>query len=333
MDRIALSHKLEDGRWQCGLCPHACVLNEGQVGICHVRKAEKNGIRSLVYGEPVATHIDPIEKKPLNHFLPGERIFSLGTLGCNLRCRGCQNDGLSRAHYASMGTKISADRIVDAAIQAGCRMIAYTYNEPIVWAEYAYDIACVAKNAGLKNVLVTAGFIQTNALEWFLEPFDAANIDLKGFSESFYRSWANAKLQPILETIERMHNKKGFWLELTTLLIPGINDDDEMLKQEYQWIVDHLGKDVPLHLSAFHPACDALDVPPTSIENVEHAAELAVDAGIHFVYPGNVPIETATLCDACKTVLIRRFGFHTKNEGLNCGCCASCGHRIAGIWE
>lgn len=333
MGRISLSHQREDGRWQCDLCPHGCVLKVGQTGVCHVRQADGEGIRSLVYGEPAATHVDPIEKKPLNHFFPGERIFSLGTLGCNLRCCGCQNDSLSRAAYVPMGAKVPAERIVEAAERAGCRMIAYTYNEPIVWAEYAYDIACLAKKAGMKNVLVSAGYIRPEALAWFLEPFDAANIDLKGFCEEFYRSWANAGLQPVLDAIETMHRKPGFWLELTTLVIPGINDSDEALREEFAWIVSNLGRDVPLHLSAFHPACEALEIESTPLETIERAAVLAREAGIHFVYPGNVPLETATRCAACGAELIRRFGFRTQNIGMKDGACAACGAAVPGVWK
>lgn len=333
MGRISLSHLLEDGRWQCDLCPHRCMLRPGQTGLCHVRRAMPDGIRSLVYGEPVATHVDPIEKKPLYHFFPGSRIYSIGTLGCNLRCRGCQNDSLSRAAYVPTGGKVSAERVVDAARDAGCRMIAYTYNEPVVWAEYAYDIACAAKKAGLLNVLVSAGYVRQEVLPWFLEPFDAANIDLKGFSETFYRSWANGTLEDVLNTLVYMHAKPGFWLEVTTLVIPGINDSDEMLCSEFEWLVSHLGCDVPLHLSAFHPACEALDIESTSPAVIVHASELARKAGLRFVYPGNVPLETATRCDVCDAELIRRFGFRTQMVGMKDGACAKCGHRVSGIWH
>ncbi len=325
-------HLQESGVWQCDLCPHACRLHVGQVGVCHVRMAKDDGIHSLVYGEPVASHVDPIEKKPLNHYYPGSMIYSLGTLGCNLRCRGCQNDSLSRSSYVPMAQKVGADQVVLAAQRSGCNMIAYTYNEPIVWAEYAHDIAVIAKKRGMKNVLVSAGFIQPAALEDWLEPFDAANVDLKGFSEDFYKTWAHGRLDTVLHTLEVMHRKPGFWLEITTLIVPGINDSDAMLQAEFAWIVEKLGQDVPLHLSAFHPACEALDIAPTPVETLIHATELARSAGIHFVYPGNVRMTTATECPACGHTLIRRRGFETTRVGLNQGCCDACGARIPGCW-
>jgi len=298
-----------------------------------VRAGSHDGIRSLVYGEPVATHVDPIEKKPLNHYFPGERIFSLGTLGCNLRCRGCQNDSLSRGVYEAGGPKISADRVVQAAVRSGCSMIAYTYNEPIVWAEYAMDIAEAAHAANLRNVLVSAAYIQPEALSEFIKPFDAANIDLKGFSEEFYKNWAGGSLQPVLDALEEMHRKPGFWLEITTLVIPGINDSDEMLEAEFDWIVSHLGADVPLHLSAFHPACEAMDIASTPVGTLVHAAELAKSAGIRFVYLGNVRMNADTVCPSCGATLISRAGYSVSIKALTNGRCGQCGECIPGIWQ
>ncbi len=326
-------HANEDGTWQCDLCPNACRLRDGQLGACRVRVGRLHGIESLVYGEPVATHVDPIEKKPLNHYFPGERIFSLGTLGCNLRCRGCQNDSLSRGTYIEGSEKIAPERVVQAALRSGCRMIAYTYNEPIVWAEYAMDIAAAAHAAKMRNVLVSAAYIQPDALQRFIEPFDAANIDLKGFSEAFYRDWAGGRLGDVLCALEVMHRKPGFWLEITTLVIPGINDSDAMLEAEFDWIVSHLGVDVPLHLSAFHPACEALEIGCTPLQTLVHAAELANRAGIRFVYLGNVRCNADTTCPACGTTLVSREGYRVSIQALREGKCNRCGTDIPGIWQ
>ena len=333
MERHAFFHEVGAGQWQCDLCPKSCRLKAGEIGACRVRAGSRDGIACLVYGEPVARHVDPIEKKPLNHYFPGTKVFSLGTQGCNLRCRGCQNDSLSRGAYEPMGEKIAPELVVKMAERNGCSMIAYTYNEPIVWAEYAMDIAFAAREKGMRNVLVSAGAIRREALERFIEPFDAANIDLKGFSEAFYRSWAGGSLETVLETLEVLHRRPGFWLEITTLVIPGVNDSDEMLESEFAWYVKHLGGDVPLHLSAFHPACEALEIGCTPFETLERAREMATRAGIRFVYLGNVRENADTVCPKCGEPLVMRRGYRVRLGAFERGACQKCGEKIPGVWN
>jgi pyruvate formate lyase activating enzyme len=318
----------------CPICPHHCSLAENQTGICGARIARNGQVVPVDDGILSAIHVDPIEKKPLNHYLPGCGALSLGSFGCNLKCKGCQNDSISQVPVSrARGFKLTPDQIVSEARHYRCPVIAYTYNEPIVWAEFVQKTALAAHAHGLKNVMVTAGYVAPESRDSLFEHIDAANVDLKGFTEDFYRSWANASLKPVLETLEYLHRKPGFWLEITTLLIPGINDDPDSLKAEFDWIAQKLGPDVPVHLSAFHPAHRAMDIPRTPVETILRAKDLAVQSGLHYIYPGNVPVPSDTRCPGCTNIVIRRFGFQTEISGMREGICSHCGQKIAGVWN
>lgn len=318
----------------CGLCPRTCSLKPGQIGFCGARIAESGKVVPLNHGILSAIHVDPIEKKPLYHFYPGSRALSLGGFGCNLMCRGCQNASISRANAnCADGFRMSPHEIVTSAKKHECPIVAYTYNEPIVWGEFACETASAAHDAGLKNIMVTAGYVTEAYREKIFSCMDAANVDLKGFSESFYRNWTKAELGPVLETIEYLHQLPDFWLELTTLLIPGQNDAQGELEAEFTWIADHLGCDVPLHLSAFHPAWKAKEIPSTPFETLERALLLAKKAGLNHVYLGNVTASVNTVCSNCGHLLISRWGYRTELRGISHGCCAFCGNRVAGVFS
>ena len=323
---------MEDSRI-CEICPHACRLREGQIGLCGGRRNEGGRVVEVNHGLLSAIHVDPVEKKPLHHFMPGSETLSLGGFGCNMHCRGCQNYTISQvcADKAD-GFVMTPAEIVTAAKKYQCRSVSYTYNEPIIWGEFVDESAHAVREAGLKNIMVTAGFVTDKTREWLFANMDAANVDLKGFNEEFYKSWAKAGLGPVLETLEYLHQKPGFWLEITTLLIPGINDDAKMLSDEFAWIVEHLGTDVPLHLSAFHPAHRAMDIPCTSIDSLIRAQKLAVDAGIRYVYLGNVAGMVNTVCPKCGALLIERRGYDTAVRGLKDGRCAQCDTVIPGVF-
>ncbi len=315
----------------CPICPRSCSLEEKQLGACGVREARNGCVVPVDHGLLSAIHVDPIEKKPMHHFYPGCAALSLGSFGCNLMCRGCQNASISRAH-AQGGFKLSPKRIVSEAVNHNCPVVAYTYNEPIVWGEFVAETAQTVKAAGLKNVMVTAGYVTPDTRNWLFENIDGANVDLKGFSEDFYKSWANGTLAPVLDTLEYLHNLPGFWLEITTLVIPTINDDTKQLETEFAWIYQHLGPDVPVHLSAFHPAHKAMNIECTPEQTLILAHKLAVDAGLHYVYLGNVPIASNTECPKCGNLLVKRFGYYTEMMGLKAGCCDKCGEKISGKW-
>lgn len=318
----------------CPICPNHCLLSEGQLGLCGARTMKNGQFVNAEHGLLAAIHIDPIEKKPLYHFLPSTKALSIGSFGCNLKCRGCQNDSLSRVNILQAeGFKLSPDRIVQEAIRHQCPSIAYTYNEPIVWTEFVQETALKARESGLKNVVVTAGYVTDKARETLFQNIDAANVDLKGFTEKFYKTWASGSLSPVLETLEYLHHLPNFWLEITTLLIPKINTDPAELEAEFNWIYEHLGPDVPVHLSAFHPACEAQDIPRTPQNMLLMALKLAKIAGLHFVYLGNVPLAVQTSCPECGQTLIERMAYNTKIEDLIHGKCRNCGHQIPGYWS
>ncbi len=317
---------------QCPICPRSCTLCEGQFGACGVRTARDGKVVFAEEGMLSSIHVDPIEKKPMHHFYPGCGALSIGSFGCNLMCRGCQNDSISRAK-AEGGFRLPPKRIVAEAVNYNCPVVAYTYNEPIVWGEFVAETARYVRAAGLKNVIVTAGYATEKTREWLFENIDGANVDLKGFSDEFYKSWANGTLQPVLETLEYLHSLPDFWLEITTLIIPGINDSRQMLENEFAWIVEHLGRDVPVHLSAFHPAHKAMDIARTPAETIEMACALAHEAGLHYVYPGNVALTADTRCPQCRNVLVRRTGYRIAMAGLKGDRCELCGCKIAGRWH
>ena len=282
-------HALPDGRIQCDLCPRDCKLHEGQRGLCFVRKMEGGQMVLTTYGRSSGFCVDPIEKKPLNHFYPGSSVFSFGTAGCNLACKFCQNWDISKSRETdTMVDQAMPDEIAAAAEQSGCKSVAFTYNDPVIFAEYAMDVADACHARGLKTVAVTAGYIHDAPRREFYSKMDAANVDLKAFTDDFYVKLTGAHLQPVLDTLVYLKRETDVWLEITTLLIPGQNDSDAELSAMSQWILRELGPDVPLHFSAFHPDWKMQDVPPTPAATLTRARDIALKAGLHYVYTGNV---------------------------------------------
>ncbi len=330
-------HKLEDGRVQCDLCPRECHLKEGQRGLCFVRACENGEVVLTTYGRSSGFCVDPIEKKPLNHFLPGTAVFSFGTAGCNLSCKYCQNWDMSKSREMDiLANQATPEQIAETAKKLGCRSVAYTYNDPVIFLEYAVDTAKACREQDIKSVAVTAGYISPGAREEFFSYMDAANVDLKGFSEDFYRKLTGGHLQPVLDTLKYLKHETDVWFEITNLLIPGHNDDQDELKRMLDWIVTELGPDVPLHFSAFHPDYKMLDVPPTSPQALTQARELAMAQGLHYVYTGNIHDSRggSTWCPKCGELLIERDWYVLGKWGLDeKGCCASCGEKIPGVFE
>ncbi len=322
---------MEGERVECFLCSRHCHINEGARGFCGVRENRGGTLYSLVYGRVTACNIDPIEKKPLYHFLPGTRSLSIATKGCNFRCRHCQNCSIARVspNEDLSGTgSIPADGIVELALKNSCESISYTYTEPTVYFEYARDIARKAADSGLKNVFVTNGYITPEALKEISPFLDAANIDLKSFSDDFYRDICGAKLKPVLESI-KLYRELGIWIEITTLVIPGHNDSAEELAETAAFIAG-LGKEIPWHVSGFHPAHDMLEVRPTSAESLENACRIGREAGLKYVYMGNMrhPDALRTNCPSCGNTVIDRLKGKSASDPL----CEDCGYRIEGVW-
>jgi pyruvate formate lyase activating enzyme len=330
-------HRLPDGRIQCDLCPRDCRLHEGQRGACFVRKMEGGEMILTTYGRSSGFCIDPIEKKPLAHFYPGTSVFSFGTAGCNLACKFCQNWDISKSREMDrlMDTASPAE-IARAAQRHGCKSVAFTYNDPVIFAEYAIDTAIECHKLGLKTVAVTAGYIHPEPRREFFAHMDAANVDLKAFTEDFYFKITGGHLQPVLDTLIYLKKETHVWLEITTLLIPGKNDSDEEITALSQWIARELGPDVPLHFSAFHPDYKMLDVPPTPLSTLVRARQLAMQQGLHYVYTGNVhyPEGDTTYCPGCHAPVIRRDWYAIEDYRLDgAGHCLACGTRIAGHFQ
>jgi pyruvate formate lyase activating enzyme len=327
-------HMLDDGRMQCDLCPRDCRLHKGQRGLCFVRQRIGDEMILTTYGRSSGFCIDPIEKKPLNHFYPGSSVLSFGTAGCNLACKFCQNWDMSKSREMdTLADAASPDAIAQAALQAGCRSVAFTYNDPVIFAEYAMDIADACHERGIKTVAVTAGYVHAEARRSFFAKMDAANVDLKGFTDEFYVKLCGAKLQPVLDTLDYLHHETAVWLEVTTLLIPGKNDGDEELQRMIDWYARELGPDVPLHFTAFHPDYKMTDLPRTPASTLRRARDIALKAGLHYVYTGNVvdPEGGTTYCPACHKALIVRDWYAIIQYALSDdGCCLHCGERIAG---
>jgi len=327
---------LEKGRAICDLCPRHCALQPDQVGICGVREFVGGRLLSTVYGRPSAMHVDPIEKKPLYHFLPGTRVLSFGTVGCNMRCRCCQNWSLSCATEERGDEYIPPGQIAELAQRERCKSVAFTYNDPTVFAEYAIDCAIACHERGLATVTVTAGYITPTARAALYEHIDATNVDLKCFDEKGYEWLASgAKLGPVLETLEDLVRRK-VWVEVTTLVIPGFNDDDASMEKQARWMVDHLGPDVPLHLSAFHPDYRLKDRPRTPVETVSRLRGVALGQGIRFVYTGNVMHDegATTLCPSCRAILIERTWHDVRQSALgDRSSCPACGAAVPGVFE
>jgi len=330
-------HPLPDGRIQCDLCPRFCRLRDGQRGLCFVRRCQDQSMVLTTYGRSSGFCVDPIEKKPLNHFLPGSPILSFGTAGCNLTCRFCQNWDISKSRQTDvLADQASPETIARAARQLGCRSVAFTYNDPVIFLEYAVDVASACRELGIKTVAVTAGEICPEPRAEFFAHMDAANVDLKAFSEAFYRKICGGSLQVVLASLEYLANETDVWFELTTLLIPGENDSDAELEEMSQWVVDHLGPDVPMHFTAFHPDWKMLDKPPTPPSTLSRAREIARKNGVRHVYTGNVhdPEGSSTYCHACGCQLIDRDWYVLGKYHLtNGGCCQSCGAECPGRFD
>ena len=330
-----LYEKQDDLRVQCHLCSHHCVIAPGRNGVCRVRQNNDGELYTLVYGRTISQHIDPIEKKPLYHFQPGSRTFSIATPGCNFHCEWCQNWSISQQtdqHTLSAGQQASPEEIAYAAMSSGCRSIAYTYTEPTIFFEYAYDTARIANEMGLKNIFVTNGYMTAGALETIQPCLDAANVDLKAFSETTYKKWIGAKLKPVLESLKLM-KQLGIWVEVTTLIIPGINDDPGELKETAEFISQELGVDTPWHISRYHPNYKVVDRPPTDLDTIMQARERGLAAGLRYVYLGNVGGEHETNCYNCGKLLVTRGYFQAASINIKDGKCPDCGVSIAGVWD
>ncbi|MCD6284867.1 MAG: AmmeMemoRadiSam system radical SAM enzyme [Anaerolineae bacterium] len=334
MKEAMLYERLPEGKVRCGLCAHRCVISDGKKGVCQVRENRGGTLYTLVYGRAITQHVDPVEKKPLLHFYPGSRAYSIATVGCNFRCRWCQNWDISqmvRERHLVSGEEASPEYIVSTAEKSGCHSIAYTYTEPTIFFEYAYDTARLAHEAGLANIYVTNGYMTEEMLETFHPYLDAANVDLKAFRDETYRRYVGARLQPVLDTMKVM-KRLGIWLEVTTLVIPDINDDDGELKDAADFVANELGVETPWHISRFFPAYQMNDVPPTPVETLRRAREIGLEAGLRYVYVGNTPGEANTVCHACGHMLIRRSGYRIlENHVQSDGRCPNCGTPVAGI--
>jgi pyruvate formate lyase activating enzyme len=325
-----------DGRLECRLCPRFCKLQDGQRGFCFVRQRVGDGVVLTTYGRSSGFCVDPIEKKPLNHFLPGTSVLSFGTAGCNLGCQFCQNWDISKAReFDRLGDAATPAAIAGTARRLGCRSVAFTYNDPVVFAEYALDTARACHDQGVKTVAVTAGYITDEARPEFFRAMDAANVDLKGFTEEFYHRRCLGQLQPVLDTLVHLRKDTDVWFEVTTLLIPGENDSTEELDRASDWFAAHLGPEVPWHFTAFHPDFKMLATPRTPPATLTRARDLARAKGLKYVYTGNVhdPAGGSTWCPACGTVLIERDWYELGAYNLDGNRCKTCGAEVAGRFE
>jgi pyruvate formate lyase activating enzyme len=334
MKEALLYEKLLDRRVRCRLCAHYCTIAEGHKGLCQVRENRGGTLYTLVYGRTISQAVDPIEKKPLYHFHPGSLSFSIATPGCNFRCAWCQNWEISqmpREQHLIGGHPALPDQIVTSAQHHGCRSIAYTYTEPTIFFEYANDTAKLARAAGLANIFVSNGYMTDEALDMARDWLDAVNVDLKAFRDETYRRDIGARLQPVLDSLRRM-KALGIWLEVTTLVVPGLNDDPQELKELAEFVCDELGADTPWHVSRFFPCYQMNQTPPTPVATLHRAEEIGREAGLRHIYLGNVAEETNTFCAECGELLIRRIGFEvTENHVATDGSCPACNEPLAGI--
>jgi pyruvate formate lyase activating enzyme len=338
------TESLHEGRWwdpmsgdrvHCYLCPRHCHIGEGQSGFCFIRVNQGGKLYSLGYAAPAALQIDPIEKKPLNHFLPGTRVFSMGTAGCNMGCFFCQNWDISKSKQDQVrSTHMPPKDVVALAKEHGCPSIAFTYNEPTIWGEYVVDICHAAREQGIKTVMVTNGYITREAFHDIYDHVDAANVDLKAFTEGFYGRITLTHLQPVLEMLRWLKRETNVWFEITNLLIPTLNDDSGEVRRLADWVMENLGPDVPLHFTAFHPDFKLQDKPRTPPETLHLAHRIAREAGLHFVYEGNIHGGAKdTLCPGCGAILIRRSWHAVIENRMKNGCCSDCGCAIPGHWS
>ncbi|MBL6930648.1 MAG: AmmeMemoRadiSam system radical SAM enzyme [Rhodospirillales bacterium] len=330
-------HGLDDGRVQCDLCPRFCKLHDGQRGLCFVRACAGGEIVLTTYGRSSGFCIDPIEKKPLDHFLPGTPVLSFGTAGCNLTCKFCQNWDISKSReFDKLQDLATPEMIADAAVKSGCRSVAVTYNDPTIFLEYAVDVAEACKARAVKAVAVTAGYISPEPRVEFFNHMDAANVDLKAFSEDFYKRLCSTELAPVLETLIYLKHETAVWFEITTLLIPGENDSEGEIEEMTQWVVEHLGPDVPMHFSAFHPDWKMMDIPATPFSTLSMARRIALKNGVRYAYTGNVhDFEgESTYCHSCGEMLIGRDWYQLSIWALSAdGHCQKCGTACAGVFD
>ena len=335
MHEAMFYEKAGGNKVRCGLCRFRCLIDDGRRGICSVRENRGGTLYTLVYGRAIAEHVDPIEKKPLYHFMPGSRSFSVATVGCNFRCLHCQNYSISQPVQGDLqiaGPELPPEEIVARALATGCRSVSYTYTEPTIFFEYAYDTAVLARKAGLKNVFVTNGYITPEALACIRPYLDAANIDLKGYSDRFYREVVHAMLKEVLESILE-YKRQGIWIELTTLVIPGWNDSEEELRGIASFIAEKVGIETPWHVSAFYPTFRMTDRPPTPASTLARARRIGLEAGLRYVYEGNVPGQGGenTCCPSCGNMLIERHGFYLRSSRIELGKCPDCSAVIDGV--
>jgi pyruvate formate lyase activating enzyme len=334
MKEAMLYEKKENEKVRCSLCSHRCIISDGKRGVCGVRENRKGTLYSLVYGKIIAAHVDPIEKKPFFNFLPGSASFSIATAGCNFRCLFCQNADISQgaAKYKEMpGEPSTPSEVVRLAKTKKCVSIAYTYNEPTVCFEFAYDTSVLARKEGIANLYVTNGFMTEEMLRAYGGFLDAANVDLKSFSDKFYREVCGARLEPVLSSL-RLMKKLGVWVEVTTLVVPKLNDSPEELRQIAEFIKTELGTETPWHISRFHPDFRMTDRPPTPVETIHAARDIGLDVGLRYVYAGNVPGDVGenTYCHSCNELLIRRYGFSVEENKIKDGKCQHCSAKIDG---
>jgi len=336
MKRALFQESREGGKVLCGLCSHRCLIAPGHRGICAVRENRDGSLYSLVYDKLIARNIDPIEKKPLFHFLPGSLSYSIATPGCNFRCKHCQNADISQLPRDRggliVGEAVTPADVVNDALRHRCASISYTYTEPTIYFELAYETARLAREAGIRNVFVTNGYITPEALREIAPYLDAANIDLKGFTDDFYRNVCGARLQPVLDAI-RLYKELGVWIEITTLVIPNHNDSESELGRIADFIRS-LGAEVPWHVTRFHPTYKLVDQPSTPLATLKRARQIGINAGLRYVYEGNIPGEgEETLCWSCRKPLVKRFGFSVEENQVRQGRCGYCGTAIDGVWE
>lgn len=323
------------GRVHCYLCPRHCHIGEGKTGFCFIRVNRGGKLYTLGYAQPAAMQVDPIEKKPLNHFLPGTRIFSLGTAGCNMGCFFCQNWDISKSKSDQVNSSyLPPEEIVNLAERYRCPSIAFTYNEPTIWGEYVVDIAKLARARGLNTAMVTNGYVTREAFFDIYGHIDAANVDLKAFSEDFYAKLTLSHLQPVLEVLRWLKHETNVWIEITTLIIPTLNDDPGELRKLAEWMGNNLGPDVPLHFTAFHPDFKLRHIPSTSPQSLDRARQIAHEVGLHYVYEGNIFSDAAhTYCPGCQRILIQRSWHSILENRLKDSKCPWCGEHIAGVWK
>ncbi len=327
-------HRRDDGRLQCDLCPRECRLRDGQRGFCFVRMRQGDELVLTTYGRSSGFCVDPIEKKPLAHFYPGSSVLSFGTAGCNLACRFCQNWDMSKSREMdTLMDRASPEDIAGAAIELGCRSVAFTYNDPVIFTEYAVDVAAACRERGIRSVAVTGGYVNDEGRRELFGAMDAANVDLKAFSEDFYWHITGSHLRTVLDTLVHLRHETSVWLEITTLLIPGHNDSDEELRAMFRWVLAELGPDVPHHVTAFHPDWRMRDVPPTPPATLRRARRIALDEGLHHVYTGNIhdPAGEITACASCGTALIERDRYAIRAYRLTADArCPQCGAVLPG---